>query len=101
MSHLGLEHNRMRQGAEAWDRLAGLMDDSAGDLESASVAGLAASVQGSARSFLNAWHGYAGESAEIARGMGEALRATSTDAGEIDDATAELFDRLDVHLREG
>lgn len=68
------------------------------ELADAPVTGLASGVQGAASAFLSAWSGYAGESAAICEGMGEALRLLVHDVTATDEQRQAAFSRLDGRL---
>lgn len=83
---------------DRWVLLAELMATSVQDFDGASVSGLAPSVQPAATRFVEAWRGYAGQSRDLATGMGGAVRATLEDTGAIDEDTQRMFDALDTRL---
>lgn len=95
---LGLEYAALRGGDRDWSRLAELMDRTRDELADAPVAALAPGVQGAARGFLAAWSGYAGDSAEIAYRMGDALSLLADDVTSTEEERREAFARLDGRL---
>lgn len=98
MSELGIEYGQVDKAAALWDDLSALMAESERDLSTASTAGLGSSVQSAATAFLTAWSGYAGESADIATGFGDALRARVADYRGTDQGSRDDFTNLDGRL---
>lgn len=84
--------------ADSWSRLEELMRSTSRDFSGATVAGLAPSVQGAAKAFLDAWTGYADESAAVARGYATSLAAFAEDMGTVDQSSGEHFADLDSRL---
>ena len=84
--------------AESWSRLEELMRSTSRDFSGATVSGVAPSVQGAAKAFLDAWTGYAEESAAVARGCSTSLEAFAADMGTADQSSGEHFADLDSRL---
>ncbi len=95
---LGLEYGSLASGVEDWTRLGELMRSTGSELDDASTAGLAPTVQGAAQSFLTAWSGYAGESAAISEGLSEALGLLTTDVTATEEELTARFGTLDGRL---
>ena len=81
-----------------WQHLEELMRDTGADLAAGSTSGFAPSVRGAAATFLAAWAGYAGESAELADGFVRALGSTDRLYAQTDTLSAAELDRLDGRL---
>ncbi|ROR92551.1 hypothetical protein [Nocardioides aurantiacus] len=98
MSELGLELNALRAGSRDWTEVADRMSTTAELFEQTSSMSLGDSVRASAADFLDAWAGYAQESADIATGFSGALTAAADRYGETDDASGQGFSDLDGRL---
>ena len=98
MTHIRWESAQIQSGIGRWEELETLMQDAGKELDSSSVAGLAPGVRGAAKSFLNAWSGYAGESRAIAEGFVGALNDTSADLTGTDQAQGADYAQLDGRL---
>jgi hypothetical protein len=98
VSTFGLEYNALTAGAQDWRDLAELMTDTSRGLADQPTSAIPASAQDAAASFLSAWSGFAGESAEIATGFAGALDATRSSYRSADDATDQRFAHLDGRL---
>lgn len=98
MSEMGIELGSLRAGSRDWSELSERMTTTATYFEQASGFSLGDSVQVAATSFLDAWAGYAGESAAIATGFSEALTAAADSYGQSDDAADQGFGDLDGRL---
>lgn len=88
----------LRQTARDWEQVEPLMRSSARDLGSASVAGVAPSVQAAATAFCQAWQGFAEESVAIVQGYGEQLSAFADDVAAVDNDVSADFKALDSRL---
>ena len=98
MSQMGLEYNALHRGSERWTSLGELLEETARDLGSAPTSGLAPDCRGAARGFLEAWEGYAGESAAIVRGFAGALDEVAARTSSTDDDTRGEMQTLDSRL---
>lgn len=98
MSVTGIEYNQMRSASTAWGEQADEMEKTSKELAGLSVSGLAPSVQHVASSFMEAWSGYAHESADIASGFADAISTTADHINDADEVSKSWLDRLDGHL---
>ena len=98
MREMGLELGALRVGSRDWSDLAERMTTTATYFQQASGYALGDSVQAAATSFLDAWAGYAGESAAIATGFSDALTAAADSYGGSDDGADQGFADLDGRL---
>lgn len=88
----------MRSASTAWGEQADEMEKTSKEIAGLSVSGLAPSVQHVASSFLEAWSGYAQESADIASGFADAINATADHINDVDEVSKSWLNRLDGHL---
>lgn len=98
MGEMGLELSSLRAGSRDWSDLSDRMTTTATYFEQASAFSLGDSVQAAATSFLDAWAGYAEESAAIATGFSDALTAAADGYGGTDDTSDQGFSDLDGRL---
>lgn len=98
MSEMGIELNALRSGSRDWTELAERMATVSALFEQTSSTALGESVRAAATGFVDAWAGYAQESADIATGFSGALTAAADSYGETDDASGQGFSDLDGRL---
>lgn len=93
-----VEWTDVLKGKADWGVLAEQMDETSTALSGASTSGMPPSVLPSARAFLDAWSGFAGESSTLATGFADALQASMDQYGDADAQAGDRYADLDGRL---
>lgn len=95
---MGLGSDAVTRASSEWEALDELMSKTSQELANATTTGLGSQCRPAAARFLQAWSGYAEESATAARGFSTALTETLQDARVTDHSAQGGFTQLDGRL---
>jgi hypothetical protein len=98
MSLMYVERDALLAASGRWTDLETLMNGTASLLRASNTAGLAPGIRAAGDAFLQTWVTYAAESAAIASGFADALRASASAYTAADESAAVRLNTLDGRL---